>query len=653
MALLSLLEVSKTYEHKDILKNISFSIQEGERIAVVGKNGSGKSTLLKIVMGGLDIDSGERVTNGNLQIAYLPQIPHFTRGINVEQAIEESLDELKKAHTRLEQINLELQNSQDKKLLDEYSLLSAYIDRHNAWDLNARVEEVIHHFELEDLRSRAVESLSGGEQKRVALSQILFKQCDLLLLDEPTNHLDVEMVEFLEQKLLSLKCSLLFISHDRYFIENLATRVVEVDNAKLTSFDGGYSSYLSKKEEMLRALSKEHEVLIKHLKSEEEWLRRGVKARLKRNEGRKKRIFEMREKAKSNPSLINKMRLELERERKAFNQDEGRNNKKMLFEAHKLSKKLGNKVLFEDLDLRILQRDKIAIVGKNGSGKSSLLKVLLGESGYDSGELKKGEVRIGYFDQHRAMLDESKDILETFCPNGGDRVQVRDKNMHVYGYLKNFLFPKEFLTQKISQLSGGEKNRVALALLFTKEYDCLILDEPTNDLDINTINILEEYLQSFNGCILFVSHDRYFVDKIAQKLLVFEGGGRVVERYESYSEYLEDKKELLEYALIEKELAKEQKEKKSKAPTKLSYKDQRVLESLPSEIEELEMMIKRLESELSDPKIYEQKGIVSIASELEECKKLHEEKLEQYFELMEKSEKLKRQMFLGGCNVKF
>lgn len=638
MALLSLLEASKAYEHKDILKNISLSIQDGERIAVVGKNGSGKSTLLKIVMGSEELDSGERIINGGLQIAYLPQIPSFPRGMSVEGAIEESLDELKKAHTRLESINLELQKGEDKRLLDEYATLSAYIDRHNAWDLNARVEEVITHFELEDLRHRIINTLSGGEQKRVALSQILFKQCDLLLLDEPTNHLDVEMVEFLEQKLLSLKCSLLFISHDRYFIENLATRVVEVDNAKLLSFEGGYSSYLAKKEEMLRALSKEHEVLLKLLKSEEEWLRRGVKARLKRNEGRKKRVFEMREKAKANPSIINKMKLELERERKAFNQEEGRNNKKMLFEAHNLCKKLGDKVLFQDLNLRILQRDKIAIVGKNGSGKSSLLKVLLGESRYDSGELKRGEVRIGYFDQHRAMLDESKDILETFCPNGGDRVQVRDKNMHVYGYLKNFLFPKEFLTQKISQLSGGEKNRVALALLFTKEHDCLILDEPTNDLDINTINILEEYLQSFEGCILFVSHDRYFVDKIAQKLLVFEGGGRVVERYESYSEYLEDKKELLEYALIEKEIAKEQKEKKSKAPTKLSYKDQRALELLPQEIEELEMRIKRLESELSDPKIYEQKGIVSIAGELEECKASYEVKLEQYFELMERSE---------------
>lgn len=642
MALLSLLEVSKTYEHKHILHQISLSIKEGERIAIVGKNGSGKSTLLKLICGECEQDSGERVIEGNTIISYLPQIPYFPRNLTVYEAIELSLDELKNAHSRIEEINHLLEKSpQDKKLLDEYVMLSAYIDKHNAWDLQARVNEVIEHFGLEDLVSRDVHSLSGGEQKRVALSTILFKQCDILLLDEPTNHLDVEMVEFLEQKLLALKCSLVFISHDRYFIENLATRVVEVENGKLISFDGGYSSYLSKKEELLRALSKEHEVLIKLLKSEEEWLRRGVKARLKRNEGRKKRIMEMREKAKSNPSIINKMRLELERERKAFNQEEGRNNKKMLFEAHQISKTLGHKKLFCDLSFRILQKDKIAIVGKNGSGKSSLLKVLLGESKCDSGELKRGEIRIGYFDQHRAMLDESKDLLETFCPNGGDRVDVRGKNMHVYGYLKNFLFPKEFLTQKISQLSGGEKNRVALALLFTKEYDCLILDEPTNDLDINTINILEEYLNSFEGCILFVSHDRYFVDKIAQKLFVFEGEGRVVERYESYSELLEEKKELLEYSLIEKEAQKEQKEKKNKVQTKLSYKDQRALENLPSEIEGLETMIARLEGELSDPKVYEQKGIVSIANELEECKKELEIKMEQYFELLQKSEELK------------
>lgn len=642
MALLSLLEVSKTYEHKHILHQISLSIKEGERIAIVGKNGSGKSTLLKLICAQCEQDSGERVIEGNTLISYLPQIPSFPHNLSVYEAIELSLHKLKSAHTRFEEIGILLQKSpQDKKLLDEYASLSAYIDRHNAWDLQARVKEVIEHFGLEELVSRDVHSLSGGEQKRVALSTILFKQCDILLLDEPTNHLDVEMVEFLEQKLLALKSSLVFISHDRYFIENLATRVVEVENAKLSSFEGGYSSYLTKKEELLRALSKEHEVLLKLLKNEEEWLRRGVKARLKRNEGRKKRIIQMREEAKSNPSIIYKMRLELERERKTFNQEEGKNHKKILFEAHHISKTLGNKKLFHNLSFIIRQKDKIAIVGKNGSGKSSLLKVLLGESKCDSGELKRGEIRVGYFDQHRAMLDESKDLLETFCPNGGDRVDVRGKNMHIYGYLKNFLFPKEFLTQKISELSGGEKNRVALALLFTKEYDCLILDEPTNDLDINTINILEEYLNSFEGCILFVSHDRYFVDKIAQKLFVFEGEGRVVERYESYSQLLEEKQELLEYSLIEKEIQKENKEKKIKTQTKLSYKDQRALESLPSQIEGLEAVIAKLELELSDPKIYEQRGIVCIANELEEYKKEYELKMEQYFELLQKSEELK------------
>ncbi|VEJ24421.1 ABC transporter ATP-binding protein [Helicobacter cholecystus] len=425
MALLSLLEVSKTYEHKHILHQISLSIKEGERIAIVGKNGSGKSTLLKLICAQCEQDSGERVIEGNTLISYLPQIPSFPHNLSVYEAIELSLHKLKSAHTRFEEIGILLQKSpQDKKLLDEYASLSAYIDRHNAWDLQARVKEVIEHFGLEELVSRDVHSLSGGEQKRVALSTILFKQCDILLLDEPTNHLDVEMVEFLEQKLLALKSSLVFISHDRYFIENLATRVVEVENAKLSSFEGGYSSYLTKKEELLRALSKEHEVLLKLLKNEEEWLRRGVKARLKRNEGRKKRIIQMREEAKSNPSIIHKMRLELERERKTFNQEEGKNHKKILFEAHHISKTLGNKKLFHNLSFIIRQKDKIAIVGKNGSGKSSLLKVLLGESKCDSGELKRGEIRVGYFDQHRAMLDESKDLLETFCPNGGDRVDV-------------------------------------------------------------------------------------------------------------------------------------------------------------------------------------------------------------------------------------
>ncbi|ANV97432.1 ABC transporter ATP-binding protein [Helicobacter enhydrae] len=646
MALLSLLNASKAFDLKVILSQVDFSIQEQERIAIVGKNGSGKSTLLKIVLGEVELDAGERICTQGLKISYLPQVPRFTPHLSVAEVIEESLSDFKQVHQRLEELTQELQKSPEQQaLLREYASLSAYLDRHQAWDLQACVQEVIEHFELEPIKDRLVETLSGGEQKRVALSQILFEQCDILMLDEPTNHLDVEMVEFLEKKLLGLKCTLVLISHDRYFIENLATRVVEVDNGRVLSFDGGYTQYLQKKEEMLRALSREHEVLLKILKSEEEWLRRGVKARLKRNEGRKKRIMEMREKAKTNPSAIAKLKLEIQREQKAFNQEEGKNHKKMLFEAEGIGKKLGNKLLFEDLSFRILQRDKIAIVGKNGSGKSSLIKVLLGEIPVDSGRLKSGELKIGYFDQHRSFLDPEKNLVETFCPNGGDRVDVRGKNMHIFGYLKSFLFLKEYLTQKIKALSGGEKNRVALALLFTKEYDCLVLDEPTNDLDINTINILEEYLMSFDGGVLFVSHDRYFVDKIAQKLFVFEGNGVVLERHESYSEYLEDKQELQEYLKIQTEVSQaphtpHTPPKLQKKQTKLSYKEQRALEMLPLEIEKLEGVIHSLECALSDPKIYEQRGITTIAKELEECKEVYEQKLEEYFALEQKREEL-------------
>ncbi|WP_027327450.1 ribosomal protection-like ABC-F family protein [Helicobacter pametensis] len=647
MALLSLCEASKAFDLKIILSSVSFSIQEGERIAIVGKNGCGKSTLLKILLQECDLDEGERIIQNNLKLSYLPQIPEFDPALSVQEAIEASLVELKSTHKRLHEVNLALQNTpNDQNLLKEYEELTLVLDGLNAWDLDAKVEEVIDAFSLHEFKYRSIASLSGGEQKRVALSQILFQKCDILLLDEPTNHLDVEMVEFLEQKLLALKTTLVLISHDRYFIENLATRVVEVENGKLASFDGGYASYLAQKEELLRALSREHEVLLKLLKNEEEWLRRGVKARLKRNEGRKKRVLEMRQKAKSNPSIIHKMKLELQREQKAFNRTEGKNNKKMLFEAKEITQKMGDKILFEHLSFRILQRDKIAIVGKNGSGKSSLLKVLLGVDQPMRGKLERGEIRIGYFDQHRMMLDDEKNILETFCPFGGDRVDVRGKNMHVFGYLKNFLFPKEFLNQKIANLSGGEKNRLALALLFTKEYDCLILDEPTNDLDIATINILEENLALFDGCVLIVSHDRYFVDKVAERLFVFEGSGVVHEYYESYSQYLEDKKELAQYEKLEQEIAlgeteKSERKEEKKKEVKLSYKDQRLLDLLPSELEEMESKIRELEYELSDPNLYQKKGISVIAGELEELRGIYEEKMMIYFELLEKSEALK------------
>ena len=522
MALLDILEISKAYESQQILEKIDFFVEKGDRICIIGKNGGGKSTLMKIINGTLDFEDGRRIIQKSVKVEMLNQTPTFEANISVKEAIEEELSELKNAKLEYETLLLKLENDfENIELLKKQEQLTNYLDIHNAWNLDDKIQRVLQQFQLKEYENRPVTMLSGGEQRRVTLAGLILKKPDILLLDEPTNHLDVYMVEFLEDMLLKEKFTLVFISHDRYFIDRIATKTVEIDECKLRTFQGGYENYLSSKEALMLSLSKTHDTLLKHLKSEEAWLRRGVKARLKRNEGRKQRVFELRENAKKNPSLIHKMKLELEREQKNFNQDKSINRQKMLFEMYDIHKKLGNKELIRSFSGRVLQNDRIAIVGKNGAGKSTLLKIFLEELSVDSGSFKKGEFKIGYFDQQRTSLDENKNITEIFCPNGGDRVDVRGSNMHVFGYLKNFLFPKEYLNKKIKFLSGGEKNRVALALLFTKDMDCLILDEPTNDLDIPTINILEEYIQSFQGAVVFVSHDRYFVDKIAKKLYIF------------------------------------------------------------------------------------------------------------------------------------
>lgn len=370
-------------------------------------------------------------------------------------------------------------------------------------------------------------------------------------------------------------------------------------------------------------------------------MQHGVTARRKRNERRKAEYFDLKQKARSNPAVIRKMSLELQREQKSFNSEEKQQNrKKMLYELDDVCKSLGDKQLIRDFTTRILQKDTIAIVGPNGSGKSTLLKIFMEKMKIDSGRFKKGDFEIGYFDQQRESLDDNKNLLETFCPNGGDRVILEDgRNMHVFGYLKNFLFPREYLDKKVGVLSGGEKNRVALALLFTKKVDCLILDEPTNDLDIPTINILEEYLQNFQGALIFVSHDRYFVDKIAKKLFVFQGNGHIMESFQPYSEYLEIEKELRELETFESELQKEATTPKVapavKKQTKLSYKDQREYDILPKEIEDLEKKLDEINRCLMDPKCYEQKGIVAMSKELEDTKNIYDEKVERFLELEE------------------
>jgi ATP-binding cassette subfamily F protein uup len=641
LALLDLIDVSKSYETGKILEEVSLFIGEKERIAIIGKNGGGKSTLMKIINATLESDSGRRVIQNNIKVEMLEQNPEFQEDKTVRENIELELTEITKKRLEYEELSLRIEQDFDNEELMKKQLeIASYLDAHNAWNIDDKIKRIIEEFDLKEHENKTVSLLSGGERRRIALAGLLLKKPDILLLDEPTNHLDVYMTAFLEDMLLKEKFTLVFISHDRYFIDKIATRAVEIDNCKLRSFDGGYADYLRGKEALLHSMQKEHENLLKLLKSEEEWLRRGVKARLKRDEGRKSRVYQLRDEAKKNPSCIRKIKLEIEREKHNFNQEKSVNRQKMLFELENVSKNLGEKCLIKNFSMRIMQKDRIAIVGKNGAGKSTLLKLLIDELKCDEGKIKKGEFEVGYFDQQRVMLNDDKNILETFCPKGGDTVDVGGKSMHVFGYLKNFLFPKEYLDKKVGILSGGEKNRIALALLFAKKTDCLILDEPTNDLDIPTINILEEYIQNYHGAVLFVSHDRYFVDKIAKKLLIFKGEGKILESYGSYSEFLEYESEIKEIENYEKELITTQAAKPKTDSKKLSYKENLDYSTLPSIIEKLENEIKETKECLANPECYQKIGIKILTEQLFAKESELEPLIERYLEIEDKISRL-------------
>ncbi|OPA74928.1 ABC transporter ATP-binding protein [Campylobacter pinnipediorum subsp. pinnipediorum] len=643
MALIDLIEVSKKFGANEILSEISLSINERERVAIIGKNGGGKSTLMKVICGVYEIDAGRVITQNNISVQMLQQTPKFEDSLNVKDAMNLELKEIFDARDEYAKTIALMEKDHDNPdLLAKSEELLKFIDSKDGWDIERKIEQVLEYFSLKEYEDRMINSLSGGEIRRVALGALILKKPDVLLLDEPTNHLDVYMVKFLEDMLKSSKQTIIFISHDRYFIDSIATRSIEIQDGKISNFNGGYAYYLEKKQEILQSLAKSHETLLKQLKSEEEWLRRGVKARLKRNEGRKERVFAMREEAKKNPGIIKRVKLELERASKSFNQGGiDQNRKKMLFEIKNLGVKIDQKELFDGFNARVLQGERIAIVGKNGSGKSTLLKILLNQIDFNSGEIKRGDVKIGYFDQNRSELDDDKSLIEVFCPNGGDIVEVRGRNMHVYGYLKNFLFPKEFLDKPVGVLSGGEKNRVALALLFTKQYDVLVLDEPTNDLDIATINILEDYLQSFTGAIIFVSHDRYFVDKIANKLWVFKNK-KIDVIHTEYSVYLELEDELNQIDDFSKELETEQNntQKNKTKSVKLSYKQNKILNEYPALIDNLQSEINELNVALSDPAIYQELGINEIYKKLEQKKDELATLEDEYFEVLEISEEM-------------
>ena len=650
MALIELIDVTKKFGSNVVLDGVNFALDANERVAVIGKNGGGKSTLIKIVAGLCETDEGRVITQNGLNIQMLAQTPKFEDNLSVKDALRRELAEIYAALDEYDAISSKIAaQPENRELLARQDELIKFIEAKDGWQIDNKIEQVLQNFGLKIYENRSVCTLSGGEIRRVALGALVLKKPDVLLLDEPTNHLDVYMVKFLEEMLLGSKQTIVFISHDRYFIDRLATRSIEIEEGKISNFDGGYENYLRRKQEMLASLEKSHETLLKQLRAEEEWLHRGVKARLKRNEGRKARVMQMRQDAKKNPGAIRRVRLELERASRSFNGTGGDNRKKMLFECTNIGKILNGKVLFKGFSARVLQGERIGIVGANGAGKSTLLKILLGRSKIDAGEIKRGEIRIGYFDQTRSGITDDKSIIEIFCPNGGDHINVRGSYMHVYGYLKNFLFPKEFLDKPVGVLSGGEKNRLALAKLFTEQYDCLILDEPTNDLDIATINILEDYLLSFEGAVIIVSHDRYFIDKITNKLWVFEKNGTIDQIQMPYSQYLEFEDEMAEIDQIEadagasasaEEGSRENKKEKTSA-AKLSYKQNKILEEYPAKIEAIEARIKELNHALSTPEIYQKLGMQGLFEELEEKRGTLNSMENEYYEVLSLAESLK------------
>lgn len=640
MLLVDLIDISKNYGEKVILKNVNFSLNSGEKVAIIGKNGAGKSTFLKILTKQIEADSGRIIVSSNLKIEILSQSVEISDVNSVDEYIKKELSYIFDTINAYNEMNIKLQkDTTNTFLLNEIARLSNEIDSLEAWSIDNKIKKITKELELDDLINQNIHSLSGGELRRLSLACLLLKNPDILILDEPTNHLDVNMCRFIENMLKNSKKSVLFISHDRYFIDSVANKCIEIEDASIKEFKGGYTQYLEQKADILASLNKSYETLIKQLKAEEEWLRRGVKARLKRNEGRKERIFKMREEAKKNPSLINRLKTELSSAMQLKTNSLILNKKKMLFEINDLSLKLGNKKLFDNFTTRIIQGQRIAIVGKNGCGKSSFLQLLLGKLQASNGFIKKGDFQIGYFDQKKSELDDDKTLIEYFCPNGGDRVNVRGNNMHVYGYLKKFLFPKEQLSYKIGSLSGGEKSRIALAKLFTKEYEVLILDEPTNDLDIATINILEQHLSEFNGALIFVSHDRYFTDRLATMLFAFYDEKINIETM-SFSELLDVLDEIKEIneEIKDESIVKEQKTRtKSK---KLSYKQNEILNNHPDKIAELEKQIKILNSYLSDKEKYEKYGIVELSKELDEVKNKLDKLEEEYYEVLQLQEEI-------------
>ncbi len=596
MPLLTLQQVSLAYGHVPLLDHVDLNLDAGDRIALIGRNGTGKSSLLRVVAGEARADDGEVWLRPGLRLAYVPQEPPLGADLSVFEVAAQGLGAAQALLSEYEAVAHALESSHDDALMKQLEQLGAQLDASDGWRLKSRVDMVLSRLHLS--AHARIHELSGGQKKRVALARALVLEPELMLLDEPTNHLDIDSIRWLEELLAAFDGALLFVTHDRAFLDRVANQVVELDRGRLTAYPGSYAAYRERKAIQLATEQTVNDKFDKLLAQEEAWIRRGVEARRTREQWRIRRLEELRLQRAARRERVGTAALSL---------DAGARSGQLVAELEHVSKGFGGKPVVQDFSCRIQRGDKVGLIGPNGAGKTTLLKLILGEIQPDSGNVRLGSrLQVAYYDQFRAQLDEEATVLDT-VGQGADYVEIGGERKHVMSYLGDFLFPPQRVRSPVKSLSGGERNRLLLARLFTRSANLLVLDEPTNDLDIETLELLEELLQTYPGTVLLVSHDRAFLDNVVTQVIAWDGDAAWLENPGGYAEWARvmaaRPQTLPEPAADVPRPAAAERPKAARA-AKLSYKETQELNALPARIEALEREQAEVERKLADPGLY-------------------------------------------------